>query len=90
YSNSPKHFGTIHIFDLVFSYIPLLTNQALLFIKSYKKEILPSNLFWKVSVLFLILKYSLIVEITQKTNLLLNRFNTVNVIYSFYHCLHSL
>ncbi|EAC4383478.1 hypothetical protein WZ84_11840, partial [Listeria monocytogenes] len=71
-------------------YIPLLTNQALLFIKSYKKEILPSNLFWKVSVLFLILKYSLIVEITQKTNLLLNRFNTVNVIYSFYHCLHSL
>ncbi|WP_227876170.1 hypothetical protein, partial [Listeria monocytogenes] len=69
---------------------PLLTNQALLFIKSYKKEILPSNLFWKVSVLFLILKYSLIVEITQKTNLLLNRFNTVNVIYSFYHCLHSL
>ncbi|EAE0244124.1 hypothetical protein AF019_13825, partial [Listeria monocytogenes] len=61
-----------------------------LFIKSYKKEILPSNLFWKVSVLFLILKYSLIVEITQKTNLLLNRFNTVNVIYSFYHCLHSL
>ncbi|CUK32595.1 hypothetical protein LM600727_31285 [Listeria monocytogenes] len=62
----------------------------MLFIKSYKKEILPSNLFWKVSVLFLILKYSLIVEITQKTNLLLNRFNTVNVIYSFYHCLHSL